>query len=83
MFSSFGRMISGMQMVTMRHMSMISCLLIVSGGIMFGCLSVMISRVLMMLRRCLMMLNGLMMIVFTFWHKEKGLRRGFRSYQIG
>ena len=43
-------MISRMQMVTMRHMGMVSCRLMVSGFIKFGCFPVMISRVLIMFR---------------------------------
>ncbi len=40
-----------MQMVAMRHMGVVSCLFMISGGIMFGCFPVMVSCVLMMFRR--------------------------------
>lgn len=40
-----------MQMVTMRHMGMVSCLFMISGGIMFGCFPVMVSCVLVVFRR--------------------------------
>lgn len=63
-------MIVCMQMVPMRHMGMISCLFMISGGIMFGCFPVMVSCVLIVFRRCFVMLNGLSMIVFAFWHSQ-------------
>ena len=57
-------------MVPMRHMGMVSCLLMVSGFIVFGCFPMMIGSVLIMFRRRFVLLNGLMMIVFAFWHSR-------------
>ena len=43
-------MLGRMQMMTVRHMGVVSRLFMVSGCIMFGCFTVMISCILMMFR---------------------------------
>ena len=73
-------MIGRMQVMTMRHVGVVSRLFMVSGCIMFGCFPVMISCVLMMFRSRLMMLNGFVMIVFAFWHR-RDMRWRFKNGQ--
>ena len=51
MFRRFCRMIICVEMVPVRHVGMVSRLLMVSSFIMFGCFPVMISCVLIVFRR--------------------------------
>jgi hypothetical protein len=65
-------MLDRLEVVTMCDMGMVTCLFMISVGIMLGRFSVMVSGIFIMSCRVLMFLCSLMM--FVFWHKDEGVK---------